>query len=37
MEINLRADYIKESKCRCHADTNCLINLQLIVYSYLKY
>ena len=26
-----------ESKCRCHATTHCLINLQLIGYRYLKY
>ena len=26
-----------QSKCRCQAATNCLINLQLIGYSYLKY
>ena len=29
MEINLRGDYIRASKCRCHAATHCLINIQL--------
>ena len=28
---------VGQSKCRCDAATHCLINLQLIGYSYLKY